>query len=110
MIYEFEKNEDEYRCYLLDKDDSMLCYELASDGIIYVSEDGRCTNTKNIDDLINELLSVKDEINRLRKEYGADKFLTMYKGYVDTLNDETYIIHDVPIHDYQTQRKDSIGE
>ena len=56
---------------------------------------------KNLDEVINELCSVRDEINRLKNEYDNDEFLKFMDKNFE---------YDVPIHDYQTQRKDSIGE
>ena len=70
---------------------------------IYVSQEDDFGQIwkKNLDEVIDELCSVRDEINRLKNEYDNDEFLKFMDKNFE---------YDVPIHDYQTQRKDSIGE
>lgn len=82
---------------------NFFAYDVYNDGSIYVSQEDDFGQIwkKNLDEVIDELCSVRDEINRLKNEYDNDEFLKFMDKNFE---------YDVPIHDYQTQRKDSIGE
>ena len=109
LIYEYE-DESDRTDYLDDIDDSFLYYECASDGNIYVSADGLYSQTKKIDDLINELFSAKEGIENLRKKYGANRFLELdeknkwriEKGIFDV---ECGALYDIPIYDFRKKEK-----
>ena len=93
-FYVENKSVDEDSDKVIGKDEKFFAYDVYNDGSIYISQedDFGWIWKKNLDEVIDELCSVRDEMNRLKEEYGIEEFLK--------LMDENYH-YDVPIHDYQ---------
>lgn len=99
FFYVENKSVDEDSNKVVNKEEDLFVYDIYNDGSIYVpvESDFGYTWKKNLDEVINELCSVRDEMNRLKEEYGIDEFLK--------LMDKNYE-YDVPIYDYRKGRAD----
>ena len=94
FFYVENKSVDEDSDKVVNKEEDFFGYDIYNDGSIYVSQEDDFGNIwkKNLDEVINELCSVRDEMNRLKNEYDIDEFLKLMDKNFE---------YDVPIHDYQ---------